>query len=522
MKAIEVAKELNVLVSCVQGQLYATSAKCTHYGAPLVNGVLDSSGCVTCPWHGAKFHVQTGDIEDAPALDALYSFRVEVEQDGSVFVNVDQEAAKANNRRPQCVKGRKATGAEKAATLVIGGGAAATSVTQALRENGFDGAITIVSSEAYLPIDRTKLSKALIDDPEKVQLRDASFFADLGIDVRTGLAVEKIDPKAKSVKLSDGSSLTYERLICASGGSPKKLPLDGVDLENVFVLRTIEHTKAINAALGDGKSDKKNLVIIGTSWIGLEAAIASAERANVQVVGMDEAPFQSILGKEVGNALRKNHEKKGIKFAMQAELSHLEPSKSDKSKVGTVHLKDGTSFPADVVLLAVGVAPRTEYLADHVELNKDKSVNVDKHFAVEGLSDVYAIGDIASYIDANTNSRYRIEHWNVAQGHGRVLASNLTGKPQVYDKVPYFWSAQGAQLRYAGTSEAPGWEDSFTTGNPDELKFAAYYTKADRIVAVATMGTDPLVSHSSNLLRLGKMPSAKDVRGGLDPLSIQI
>ena len=219
-------------------------------------------------------------------------------------------------------------------------------------------------------------------------------------------------------------------------------------LADVSVLRTIEHTKAINAALGDGKDGKKNLVIIGTSWIGLEAAIASAERANVQVVGMDEAPFQAILGKDIGNALRKNHEKvrrslcdlahltqKGIKFAMQKELSHLEPSsecapascaadaaaESDSSKVGSVHLKDGTSFPADAVLLAVGVKvrrqcdrtisrgqPRTEYLADHVELNKDGSVNVDKHFAVEGLSDVYAIGDIASYIDANTNQRYRI------------------------------------------------------------------------------------------------------------------
>lgn len=236
------------------GQVYPLRRSCVcsldalaDGATALAKGVLSSDGCVTCPWHGAKFQVKTGDIEDAPALDGLFSFRVEVEQDGSVFVDVNQEQAKTNNRRPQCIKGRKATGAEKAGTLVIGGGAGGISVAQTLREQGFDGAVvrdhtrhrqlivqTIVSSEAYLPIDRTKLSKALIDDPAKVQLRDAAFFNELGIDVRTGLSVESLDPKAKTVKLSDGSSLGYERLICASGGSPKKLPLDGVDLGNVF------------------------------------------------------------------------------------------------------------------------------------------------------------------------------------------------------------------------------------------------------------------------------------------------
>lgn len=350
--------------------------------------------------------MKSGDIEDAPGLDGLFTFPVE-ESDGKVYVNVDEQQVKQNNRQPKSCAARKAE-ANSSGYVIIGGGAGGNMLVQSLREDGYDGPITLVSSESYLPIDRTKLSKALIDDAKKVQLRDQSFFDERGVDVRLGVEAQKLDPKAKKVTLSDGKTLNYEKVILSTGGSPRRLPLKGADLENVFVLRTIDHTKAINAALGKDK----NLVIIGGSWIGIESALASVEKAkSVHVVDTAPVPMAPILGEEVGKALQRNHEKKGIKFSLEAQLDHFEPSESDASKVGQVVLKDGTKIPADLVILAVGVKPRTELLEGLVELNKDSSVNVDEQFKVEGLENVYAIGDIAKYIDGNTKQRYRIEHW---------------------------------------------------------------------------------------------------------------
>ena len=194
------------------------------------------------------------------------------------------------------------------------------------------------------------------------------------------------------------------------------MPLDGADLGNIFVLRSIDDTKAINKALADrttqqpelvqqaeekvglDKAFKPNLVIIGSSWIGMESALAGAKKANVTVIGMENAPFEKILGPEIGNALRRSHEKQGIKFYLPAELSHFEASDKDKKSVGSVVLKSGDKIPADVVLLGAGVKPVTDYAQNipGIQLDdKDKSIIVDEQLRLKGIGkkNVYAIGD---------------------------------------------------------------------------------------------------------------------------------
>jgi NADPH-dependent 2,4-dienoyl-CoA reductase/sulfur reductase-like enzyme len=206
-------------------------------------------------------------------------------------------------------------------------------------------------------------------------------------------------------------------------------------LGNVFVLRTIDDTKQINAAIaaasvqqpeivekveaavGADKLFKARLVIIGSSFIGMEAALAAAKKASVTVVGMDKVPFESILGPQIGDALRKNHEKQGIQFRLSAELSHFEPSSSDSSKVGSVVLKSGEKLPADVVLMGAGVKPVTDYAQNipGIQLDdKDKSIIVDEQLRLKGIGkkNVYAIGDIAKFPDVKTGDQMRIEHWN--------------------------------------------------------------------------------------------------------------
>lgn len=240
------------------------------------------------------------------------------------------------------------------------------------------------------------------------------------------------------------------------------------------------------------------------------------------------------------------HEAQGTTFYLSASLSSFAPSTSSPSKVGAVLLKDGTSLPADLVILGVGVKPATSLLkAAGLELERDGGVRVDANLKVEQVAkgNVFAVGDIAFYPDAKTGDRMRIEHWNVAavrffstpptiplrafflenighrrhlppQNHARSVARTISGAPNVFDKVPVFWSAQGQQLRYAGSAGAKYWDDVIIQGDPSALKFVAFYLRGDEVVAAASMQMDPLVMRVSELFALGKMLSGKEIREG--------
>jgi len=542
MKECAFKDDLKVLLVKVDGGFTALASKCSHYGGPLAGGVITSTGRIVCPWHGACFNGKTGDIEDAPAPQNLQKYKLDVEGT-DIYVTADPEQIKENGRKTKAPK--EAVQGDKNGVVIVGGGSGALFAVEGLRESGYAGPVKIISKEKYIPIDRTKLSKALIDDAAKLAVRDESWYKENKIDLQLDSAVKSVDIEEQSVTTEGGQSVSYDHLILATGSYATRLPLDGKDLGNIFVLRTIEDTAAINKALAERSSQqpealqkaeekvgldkafKPNLVVIGSSWIGTEVAQAAMKKANVTVVGMDEVPFQAILGKEIGAALKRNHEKSGIKFYLPTELSHFEPSDKDKKMVGSVVLKSGEKLPADVVILGTGVKPVTDYAQDipGIQLNdKDKSIIVDEELRVKGIGkkNVYAIGDIAYFPDVKTGESLRIEHWNVAGNHGRSVASSIAGKSEPYNKTAIFWSAQGAQLRYVGSSRSSQYETVHIDGNPDEKKFVAYYGKGDEIVAVASMGRDPIVTHCSELFTFKKMPSFSEVKGGKNPLDIPL
>lgn len=405
-------------------------------------------------------------------------------------------------------------------------GSATNGVVEELRKSGFKGHITVLSRETEQPFDRTKLSKALLDDLSKAAWRSPDFYKSASIDMIKDEATS-IDFSGKTVSTKSGKSYDYTKLVIAPGASPKSLPLPGLkqgELENVFLLRSLVHTQAINAALGDSP---KKVVVVGSSFIGLEVSNAMAgKKHDVTVIGMDKVPTEAIFGEQLGACFQKLLEKNGVKFKMSAEVSHAEPSKSDKSKVGSLHLKDGTSFPCDLLIQGVGVAPATQFFKESKgapELEKDGGINVDGKFKVKGLTDVYAIGDVAKYPYKGQN--LRIEHWNVAQNAGRQVARDIAGKP-VKDFIPVFWSALGMQLRYCGNNSS-GYDDviikgSTEVGEDKQPSFAAFYVKGEDCVAVATMGKDPVMSQSAELMRRGKMWSKSDLQGGKDILSASL
>ncbi|TAQ86008.1 hypothetical protein B7494_g5665 [Chlorociboria aeruginascens] len=517
---VEGIEEGKVLVCNVGGKITALGSKCTHYGAPLVKGVLTGDGRITCPWHGACFNATNGDIENAPALDALPSFKLS-EKNGSVYVTGEQQSIKGSRRKPN-IKISGTTSSEK--VVIVGGGSGALGTLEALRENGFKGAITMIGSEGYLPIDRTKLSKALIDDHSKIAWRDEAWFKDGAVAVVND-EVTTVDFAGKKVSTESGNSYPYTKLVLATGGTPKSLPLPGFkELGNIFLLRTIPHVKAILGAIGD---KNKKIVIIGSSFIGMEVANAVAKGNSVTVVGMEKAPLERIMGGEVGKIFQKSLEGNGVKFYMEAGVDKALPSKSDSSKVGAILLKDGTQLEADLVILGTGVGPATTYLKDNktIELLKDGSLKTDENFIVAGLKDVYAIGDIATYPyhgPGGSGTLTRIEHWNVAQNSGRSVAAHIndpSAKPKPF--IPIFWSALGAQLRYCGNT-VNGWDELVLKGTPDEGKFAAYYCKGETVVAVATMQMDPIMTQASELMRRGKMPTKSELQKGIDILQISV
>lgn len=516
---------VKVLISNVKGQLHATSAKCTHYGAPLANGVLTGDGRIICPWHGACFHANNGEIEDAPALDSLLSLKLDVEGD-ELFVTADPEKLKGKPGVAPSCKGGAQSVAQGKGIVVVGGGAGTIHCVEELRKSGYQGSITVVSNEQAI-IDRTKLSKALIADADKVAWRSKSHLTNvLGVQLQSS-TVTKVDAASKSVTLENGSKIEYEKLVLATGGTPKRLPIPGSDFKNVLVLRQISDAKAINEAVGNEEGDEtkktKNVVVVGSSFIGMEVAIALNKRANVSVVGMEKVPFERVLGEEVGGGLMKAQLKNGLKFHMQVGVERIEGDKSSGPKAVVIKTSEGKeeSLPADVVIIGVGVAPATGFLKDSgFKLEKDGGIAVDSNYLVEGHQDIFAIGDIAA-APTRASDHTRIEHWNVASNQGRAVGKTLAGAQTSHDKIPIFWSALGSQLRYCG-SGGPQFDNVYVDGKPEELKFAAYYAKGDEVVAVATMGVDPLMVQSSELLRIGAMPSVSQIKGGKDPLKIDL
>ncbi|KKK25141.1 hypothetical protein AOCH_001835 [Aspergillus ochraceoroseus] len=534
---VEGVQDGKVLLVKSDGKVHAISPRCTHYGAPLKLGVVSPEGRITCPWHGACFNITTGDVEDAPAPAALNTFEL-VERDGAVYI-IGEEAAIKAGQRPTDIQCSADGGG---GLVIVGGGSGALGVLLSIRDLKYQGPITLITREPNLIIDRPKLSKALIPDAEKLLLRPAHWYRDAGIETVTD-EVTSVDFAQKTVATRSGKSYPYTKLVLATGGVPRTLPLEGFQvLENIFTLRTVADVQDILAAIGTNK--QKRIVVIGSSFIGMEVGNALAKDNHVTIVGQEQAPLQRVMGLDVGRIFQRNLETAaGVTFRLAAPaVARATPSPDDPRKVGAVHLRDGTLLPADLVILGVGVRPATDYLHGNpaVSLELDGSIRTNEHFAVPGLhDDVFAVGDIATYpyhgpgAAPHTGSLVRIEHWNVAQNAGRAVSRAIvhtlnrsssssslqTLKPKTF--IPVFWSALGAQLRYCG-STANGWDDVLLQGEPDNAKFVAYYCRGETVVAVATMGMDPVMVKSAELMRKHNMLTKTQIQSGCDVLSVGV
>jgi NADPH-dependent 2,4-dienoyl-CoA reductase/sulfur reductase-like enzyme/nitrite reductase/ring-hydroxylating ferredoxin subunit len=498
MKEVEVG-ENSVLLVRVDGEFHAIGAKCTHYGGPLEEGALNGHR-VRCPWHQACFDVVTGDLKEPPALDALPHFDVRVEGE-NVIVSVPEDAA---DRRVLPMVKRNAS-ADSRTFAIIGGGAAGNAAAEALRQDGFQGRVVMITRETRLPYDRTGLSKGYLksDEAEPEILRSDEFYAKYDIEILKEHEVVGVDALGKSIAFSDGSSLKYDKLLLATGSTPRRLNIPGSSLENIHTLRTPDDAYRIKSMAQKGS----RIVVIGASFIGMEVTANLIGRGPaITIVAPESVPFERTLGHEIGGMYKELHEENGVSFRLGARLSRFEGN----GKVQKVILEDGEALEADFVLSGVGVQPATQFLKGF-DLNPDGSLSVDKNFRV--AEDVYAAGDIANFLDWRTGERIRIEHWRLAEQHGRIAAHNMAGRETEFQSVPFFWTNQlGVNLGYVG--HVKGWDEIIFHGDPALRDFTAFYVKDGKVLAATGCGNSAHMPAVAELMRTNQMPTPEELRKG--------
>ena len=447
--------------------IHAVVAICPHAGGPLAEGVRHG-GRIVCPWHKASFCIRTGAVLEPPAVDPLARYDVRV-ADGRILVRKPAaEPAAAPAADPRCF-------------VMIGGGGAGAVAAQTLREIGFAGRIVMLDRENRVPYDRTLLSKYFLSgEPggEKSPLQVQSFYRRQGIERRTA-EVTRLDPQARRITCADGSTLYYDAALLATGGAAAPPDIPGAGLANVFLLRDRADADAILAQA----ERSERAVVLGASFIGMEVAASLRERGlDVTVIGKDAAPFERQLGARVGNAFRALHERRGVRLRLGAKIAAIEGD----GTVRGVRLESGDTLDADLVVIGFGIRPATGFV-EGVPRNADGGIPVDAHLrAAAGL---YVAGDIASFPHRGDAAPIRVEHWRVAQQHGRIAALNMAGQATRYTAVPVFWTIQYLKrLDYIG--HAPQWDEVVVHGDLGKPEFLAYYVKDGRVAAAAGLDRD--------------------------------
>ncbi len=478
MRAVEVGGR-KVLLTKLAGACHAIGETCPHAGGPLGEGVLRGD-VVTCPWHKAAFRVTTGERLEPPAVDDLPRYAVRI-ADGRILVETGGDPAAAS----------PAAAGDARRMVIVGAGAAGAACAQELRAAGFAGRVVMIGQEDRLPYDRTVLSKYALSGlkgGEKTPLQDAAFYERHAIE-RVAQTVRAIEPAERRITFQDGSVLAYDAALVATGGVPRKLDVPGADLPGVFTLRSAADAEAIASAAASARS----VVIAGSGFIAMEAAASLRERGlEVTVVAPQAVPFERQLGRDIGEAFRRVHESEGIVFRLGDEITAIE----GRTRVERVRLKSGGQLETGLVVVGVGVTPASG-LVQGVTPREDGGLRVDAHLRV--AETLFAAGDIAAFPLRGDGQTVRVEHWRVAEQHGRLAARNMLGGAEAYDAVPYFWTIHFMKrLDYVGHAEH--WDEIVIDGNLREPRFASFYVEGGVVTAVAGWGRDRQMAAAIGLM----------------------
>ena len=458
-----------VLLVQSSGEIFAVGAHCTHYHGPLAEGLITGES-VRCPWHHACFDVCTGEAARAPALSPLACWKVE-RRDGRIVVKEKREQPSPRGAKAKANAPRK--------IVIIGGGAAGFAAAEMLRRRDYHGSIVMLSDDDASPVDRPNLSKDYLagSAPEDwLPLRPDDFYTENRIELRLKTKVAGIDPRQRKVTLGGGESLSYDRLLLATGAEPVRLPMPGADQAHVHTLRSLADCRAII----DAAKGARRALVIGASFIGLEVAASLRTRGvEVHVVAPEARPMERVFGPALGDFVRALHEEHGVVFHLQDAVTAIDGK--------SAALKSSGTLDADLVVVGVGVRPRLA-LAEQAGLAIDRGLTVNEYLQTSA-PDIYAAGDIARWPDPHSGERIRVEHWVVAERQGQTAAANMLGHKERFDAVPFFWSQHyDVQINYIGHAER--WDTITVEGDVKARDCLLRYRRDRRVLAVASIYRD--------------------------------
>src|SRR5215469_14400106 len=360
--------------------------------------------------------------------------------------------------------------------IIIGASLAGAKAAETLRDEGFDGRVTLIGEEPVRPYERPPLSKEYLQgkaEADVAYMHDPAYYDKNDIDLRLSTPVRGLEPADRQVVLASGERLGYDAVLLATGATPRRLAVPGADLAGVHYLRTMADAERLRMAI----TGATRVVVIGAGWIGCEVAASARQLgADVALVELGRLPLERVLGPELGAFYRDVHADHGVELHFDSGIETLRGA----GRVEEVRLADGTVLAADVVVAGVGVTPRVE-LAEAAGLALDNGVVTDEYLAASAAA-VFAAGDVASAWHPVFARRIRLEHWSSALNQGPVAARNMMGRRTPYEQIPYFYSDQyDVGMEYSGY--ARDWDQVVFRGDPASREFIAFWLSGGRVVA---------------------------------------
>jgi 3-phenylpropionate/trans-cinnamate dioxygenase ferredoxin reductase subunit len=323
--------------------------------------------------------------------------------------------------------------------LLLGGGLTSANAAGAIRENDAEGSVLLVGAEPYLPYDRPPYSKNFLTDdemkPEDTHSKPEDFYQENNLEVLTGTEARKIDPGRRSVTLSNGDTVTYQKLLIATGARPNPLGVAGEDLEGVHLLREAEDGIRIR----EGLKNCQKIALVGAGFIGMEVAADSLVRGRDTTVITHGGRIWSQLkpSDALQNFLRTTYEGKGAKFLFNEEIAALE---GEGGKLRAVRTKSGTTVEADTAIVAVGVTLNAELAKEAgLEVTDRNEIKVNEYLQTSDPH-IYAAGDVARFPDIALGKEWHVEHYMNAMWQGEAVGAIMAGEQKPYDQVAYFFS----------------------------------------------------------------------------------
>lgn len=383
--------------------------------------------------------------------------------------------------------------------IIIGASHAAAQLVSSLRQEGWEGKISLIGDEPNLPYHRPPLSKAFFvgeKSEDELLIRAADFYEKNKVDLLLGSRVTKIDRDAKKITLEDGAEISYTKLALTTGARVRKIPFTGSELAGVFYMRDLNDVKQTHKFTAPGKS----AVIIGGGYIGLETA-ASLRKIGMKVTVIEAMSrvLQRVTAPEVSAFYTRVHTEEGVDIRTEAGVDAIVGEKH----VEGVRLADGTTVPADLVIIGVGVIPNIE-LAEAADITIDNGIAVNE-FATTNDPDIVAAGDCTNHYNPIYDRKLRLESVQNATDQAKIAAKSICGKPEAYNALPWFWSDQyDLKLQIAGLSQ--GFDQVIIRGDSEQGRsFAAFYFSEGRFIAVDAINRPKEFMMSKRALTSGQI-----------------